>query len=106
VLHSFPTRRSSDLLLHRGEIHDEPAVFFEPAFDHEAGAVIVPVESLAAVAGERDEMRRRKDEVLFGDGYFEFAARAHTPVIYSGGVASPVDNRQTSSASHSSRCCA
>jgi hypothetical protein len=62
------------------------------------------VQRLAAVAGKRNEMRRREDEVFFGDCYFEFAAGHHTPVIYSGGVASPVATRHTSSASHSSRC--
>src|SRR5207245_4679027 len=51
-------------LLHRGEIDYEPAVFLEPALDNQAGAVIVPMKLLATVAGECDEMRRRKDEVF------------------------------------------
>src|SRR2546426_5777591 len=87
-----------------GKVHDEPTVLFQPTFDQQAGAVIMPVEFLATMAGERDEMRGREDQIFFRNGDTEFTTGAHTRVIYSGGPASPVDNRQTSSASHSSRC--
>src|SRR5437879_3601561 len=64
-------------LLDGREVNDKPAVRFEPAFDHHTGPVVVAVQLLAAVTGERDEVRGREDEIFFGDGYLEIAASTH-----------------------------
>jgi hypothetical protein len=63
---------------HRGEIHDEPAVLLEAALDHDAGPIVVAVERLAAMAGERDEMRGREDQIFLRDGDLELTAGTQT----------------------------
>src|SRR5262249_17899472 len=47
--------------------------------DGDASAVIVAVQRLAAVAGERDEMGGREDEVVLRHRYAKLTARRHGP---------------------------
>src|SRR5439155_23567687 len=42
---------------HGRKIEDEPAVLFEPALDDAAGPIVMAVQRLAAVTGERNEVR-------------------------------------------------
>src|SRR2546422_7503323 len=52
----------------------------EAAFDHDAGAVVMAVQRLAAVARERDEVRGGEDEVVLRHRHLELAMRRHRPV--------------------------
>ena len=78
------------------EVEDEPRLRLEAAFDDRADAVVVAVQGLAAVPGERDEMRCGEHQIFLGDRDLEHAAHC--------GGSWPVTSRHTSSASHSSRC--
>jgi len=50
---------------HRREVDHEPAVGLETAFDDQAGSIVMPVQLLAAMAGECNEVRGREDESSF-----------------------------------------
>ena len=56
------------------EVEHEPAFLVERALDGDARAVVVPVQSLAPVAGERDEVRRREHQIVLRHRYAELTA--------------------------------
>src|SRR5262249_42609429 len=66
-------------LLQDAEIEDEMGLRIEATLDGDASAVVVAVQRLAAVAGERDEMGGREDEVVLRHRYAKLTARRHGP---------------------------
>jgi hypothetical protein len=56
------------------EVEDEPALLVQVAFDRDARAIVVAVQSFAAMPGERDEVRRGKDQIVFRHRNAEFPA--------------------------------
>ena len=68
------------ILLQLDEVEDEPALFVERALDRHARTVVVPVQPLAAVPGEGDEVRRREDQIVLLDRDAELTATGmHRP---------------------------
>ena len=49
------------------EIEHVPALGVERALDHDARAIVVAVQGLAAMAGERDEVRGGEDQIVLRD---------------------------------------
>ena len=64
-------------LLDDHEIEHEPGVFVELSLERDTRAIVVAVEALAPVAGKRDEMRRREDEMVLCDRYLELTTPRH-----------------------------
>ena len=58
-------------LLQPPEVHHERAFLVDGALDRDADPVVVAVERLTGVAGERDEMGRREAQVVLADGDLE-----------------------------------
>src|SRR2546425_747087 len=64
-------------LFYLGEVEHEVGLGIEAALHDDARAVVVAVQRLAAVPGERDEVGRREHEVVFRDGDLELLTRCH-----------------------------
>ena len=61
-------------LLERHEVEDEPGLLVQSALNRHPGAVVVAVQPFAAMAGERDEVRRGEHEVILRNRDAELTA--------------------------------
>ena len=63
--------------LEHHEVEDEPRVLVERALERDAHAIVVAVQPFASMPGERDEVRRREDQIVLRDGDAELTAMLH-----------------------------